>query len=174
MNPIRAIALSVMLMLAREAAAQGTKADYERAAALRRTTQGKVLRANIEPQWLEGGERFWYPRDMGGGAVQFVLVDATTGAKSPLFDADRLASALETEIGGDVDADQTYVAAVLRERDAGADTDLEHAPAHTLGRLDRFRATRGKDLAEDHVVDRRPAVVRRRHPFGCHSGGGCS
>ena len=93
----------VSVFIVQPALSQGTKADYERAAALRRQTQGKVLRANIEPQWLNGGERFWYRRDDTGGAAQLVLIDANTGTRSPLFDADRLASALKDATGAPVD-----------------------------------------------------------------------
>lgn len=101
------------LALAQAATAQGTRADYERAAGLRESLQGKMIGDTIRPQWLEGGTKFWYRIQRAGGANEFVLIDAATGVRSPLFDADRLAAALQVETGRDVDPKRLPIERVI-------------------------------------------------------------
>lgn len=74
--------------------AQGTRADYERAAQLRQLTEKKVLNLTLQPHWLTNQARFWYRRELPEGKSQFVWVDAESGQRHPLFDHSRLAEAL--------------------------------------------------------------------------------
>ncbi len=74
--------------------AQGTQADYERAANLRRLTSNKVFASKVDPQWFGDKSRFWYRNDLAGGAKAFVLVDAKLGTRVPAFDHARLAKEL--------------------------------------------------------------------------------
>ena len=76
------------------ALAQGTRADYERANNLHRLTANKVFRDQVKPQWLHGGNQFWYRVRTGPDAEQYVLVDAEQGTRQPAFDHARLAAAL--------------------------------------------------------------------------------
>lgn len=99
------------------AEAQGTKEDYERAAALRRMTQGKVLGESIAVNWLEGGTRCWYRVDRAGGVVEFVLIDAAAGTRAPLFDSARLAAAMQKELGNDVDAARLPIERLIAKGD---------------------------------------------------------
>ena len=85
---------------------QGSRADYERAENLRRLTEGKVLNQQLAAQWLPDNRHFWYRREAGGGSVEFVLVNAETGAKQPAFDHARLAAALQKSTGRNVSADK--------------------------------------------------------------------
>src|ERR1700730_15413818 len=48
---------------------------------------------------------------------------------------------------------------VLRQRDSGADADLEHAAANLVGRLNRRLAALAEYPAEHEVINRRPAVI---------------
>ena len=48
---------------------------------------------------------------------------------------------------------------IERQRDAGADADLEHAAAELVGGLDRGIAALGEHVAKHEIVDRRPAVI---------------
>jgi len=73
--------------------AQGTLADYERAAGLRNKLQGLVVNAPDRANWIEKTNRFWYRKSVKGG-YEFVLVDAETLAKKPAFDHEKLAAAL--------------------------------------------------------------------------------
>ncbi len=76
------------------ALAQGTRADYQRAAQLRQLTRGKVFRDRVSPHWFEDDNLFWYRVATGPDACEFVLVDAVKGLRQPAFDHSRLAQAL--------------------------------------------------------------------------------
>src|SRR3954454_22922861 len=72
---------------------QGSLADYQRSAALRDRTLDLDLHIVDTAQAIDRTNRFWYRRTTPGG-FEFILVDGVTGAKSPAFDAARLAAAL--------------------------------------------------------------------------------
>ncbi len=73
--------------------AQGTLADYERAAGLRERYQGLVVNAPDRANWIEKTHRFWYRKSVKGG-YEFIVADAETLAKKPAFDHEKLAAAL--------------------------------------------------------------------------------
>src|SRR5215510_10896440 len=72
--------------------AQGTLADYRRAAGVNQEIANLTVDVAQTPTWI-GGDRFWYRKSVKGGN-QFVLVGAATGQKSAPFDHARLATAL--------------------------------------------------------------------------------
>jgi dipeptidyl aminopeptidase/acylaminoacyl peptidase len=74
--------------------AQGTLADYQRAATVNQQLAGLTVDVAQDPTWI-GPTRFWYRKSVKGGD-EFVLVDATTGAKRAPFDHVRLATALSS------------------------------------------------------------------------------
>ena len=47
----------------------------------------KIYRERIEPNWLEGGTRFWYSVDQPDGKRDFVLIDAEAGTRKSGPDA---------------------------------------------------------------------------------------
>jgi dipeptidyl aminopeptidase/acylaminoacyl peptidase len=69
------------LAVAGPAFAQGTKADYDRAAKLPALTRDKVLRATVDPHWFAGGDKLWYENRLADGKTEFVVVDALTGTR---------------------------------------------------------------------------------------------
>jgi dipeptidyl aminopeptidase/acylaminoacyl peptidase len=81
------------------AAAQGTRADYERAAALRERFRDKVIKTSVRPHWFADGRRFWYRNDLAGGAREFIVVDAAKGTRGPAFGHEKLAEALAKATG---------------------------------------------------------------------------
>lgn len=83
----------VALAVAQAAAAQGTRADYDRAEGLRARYEALVTNVPDSATWIGETPRFWYRRSIAGG-FEFVLVDAASGQKRPPFDHARLASAL--------------------------------------------------------------------------------
>ncbi len=88
-----------------DAMAQGSKSDYERAFAIRRTTEGKVLNARLTVNWLTNGTQLWFRRQTAtNGSAEFVLVDAVTGTRKPAFDHAALATALAKASGRKVSA----------------------------------------------------------------------
>src|SRR4051794_25901067 len=81
--------------------AQGTKADYDRADALGRMVQGKVLNVRAQVHWLGDGQRFVYVKQLPKGEKQVLLVEAQDGTRHPAFDHDKLAAALKSELKKD-------------------------------------------------------------------------
>ena len=73
--------ISFALFCAGSVFAQGTKADYERAASLAKRTEGKVFRARVEPHWLPGGDSFWYRVEVAPGKFENVFVDCVKGER---------------------------------------------------------------------------------------------
>lgn len=87
--------LALLIMVAPlRLAAQGTRADYERANTLQKRTQNTVFKAGVKAHWFAGNTRFWYRNDLADGAREFVVVDAVRGQKTAAFDHERLAAAL--------------------------------------------------------------------------------
>ncbi|UQX05428.1 DPP IV N-terminal domain-containing protein [Streptomyces sp. RerS4] len=61
-----------------------------------------VVGDKVRPQWIDGGDRFWYAVSDGVGK-RFVLVDPAAGTREPAFDHARLAAALAAASGQEVD-----------------------------------------------------------------------
>src|SRR3954452_12896694 len=41
----------------------------------------RVFNPMVRPRWMEGTDRFWYPHE-GPGGIEYVAVDAATGART--------------------------------------------------------------------------------------------
>lgn len=78
--------------------AQGTLADYERAAGLRDKLQALAINIPGNVTWISDTGRFWYRKTVQGGS-EFEIVEAGTGAKQPAFDHARLAASLSAASG---------------------------------------------------------------------------
>jgi hypothetical protein len=84
---------SVGATMSGRGAPQVSASDYARAEALIGwNARELVVDDAVAPRWIPGN-RFWY-RNRGVRGYEFLLVDATTGAKRPLFDNARLAAEL--------------------------------------------------------------------------------
>jgi len=87
-------ALGVAGLIPQTAAAQVTATDYARAEAfLGWNTENLVSGDRVDPQWIDGGDRFWYRNHVLDG-WEFILVDPARRRRAPAFDHDRLAAAL--------------------------------------------------------------------------------
>lgn len=84
--------------------AQGTRADYERSATLRKAVEQTVFRDQLQPHWLDA-DHFWYQVATGRERREFVRVDAELGKRSALFDHARLAQALTEKLRRKISAD---------------------------------------------------------------------
>lgn len=78
--------------------AQGKLEDYERARTLREKYESQALNVPDRAVWVGKTSRFWYRKTVRGGH-EFVLVDAEKQFKSPAFDHERLAEALNKQTG---------------------------------------------------------------------------
>jgi dipeptidyl aminopeptidase/acylaminoacyl peptidase len=90
--------VATALLIPRWVVAQGTLADYRRAASVERRLGGLAVGVADAPTWIGATGRFWYRRSVAGGH-EFVVVDAATQQKQPAFDHERLAAALSAATG---------------------------------------------------------------------------
>ena len=89
---MKSFASVVFCLLPAVLSAQGTKADYERANALRNKLANSTIDVAGPVTWVPG-DRFYYRKSVKGGYA-FVLADAATGKKEPAFDHEKLAATL--------------------------------------------------------------------------------
>ena len=92
-----------LLFVAEESFAQGSKADYERAFALRGKMSSLFVNKQVDPHWLSQTE-FWYSVSTGANKTEFVLIDAAEGTRELAFDHEALAEALSEETDKKVEA----------------------------------------------------------------------
>ena len=100
---MRPLYLAASLLLCLGVSAQQTLVltsdDYAHAEKfLTYATSPLVLGAGVRPNWIAGGDRFWYRVTRAKGA-EFVLVDPAKGTKTAAFDQKRLAAALNAATG---------------------------------------------------------------------------
>ena len=139
-----AVALILVLCAASfvsaSASAQGSIDDYRRAATVGQRLNGLTVDVAQAPTWISAS-RFWYRKSVKGGN-SFVMVDATSGAKTPAFDHARLATALSSATGA------TYTAVTLPfsefawvEQGGGA-IDVDAAGSRWQCALSQYACTR--------------------------------
>ncbi|MFO8060874.1 MAG: DPP IV N-terminal domain-containing protein [Bacillota bacterium] len=76
-----------------------SKSNYRRAEIyLPHNAQKHVFRAGVEPNWIEGGDSFWY-RVTAPEGKQFILVDPEGRTRRAVFDHVRLAASLSLATG---------------------------------------------------------------------------
>ncbi|HEU6452086.1 MAG TPA: prolyl oligopeptidase family serine peptidase [Gemmatimonadaceae bacterium] len=135
--------------------AQGTPADYRRSATVNRQIAGLTVNVAQAPVWI-GPTRFWYRKSVKGGD-ELVLVDATTGAKSALFDHARLAAALSSASGGAYTATTLpFDAFSYSERGEGV-VEMDAGDSHWRCTLARYECTRAGEARESGNRFRRRA-----------------
>jgi dipeptidyl-peptidase-4 len=103
---IQLVLFSISFFTAQDAAARGTRSDYERAFNLRKNTANKVYKQRVTAHWFSDGKQFWYRNDLPGEKVEFILVNAETGTRRPAFDHERLAVVLAKATAERIQADR--------------------------------------------------------------------
>lgn len=94
--------IGIALLTGGMALAQGTVEDYNRAYELREKYNSKhVFYSNVNPQWIDGTNLFWYVRNTPEGN-EYVKVDAGKQKRTALFDQQKLSAALESSTGKDI------------------------------------------------------------------------
>jgi dipeptidyl aminopeptidase/acylaminoacyl peptidase len=81
-------------------------ASYARADLLRGEFESRAFMLQLQPNWFDEGRQFWYRRDFPQSRgnqrperrYQFVRVQTSSGAKSPLFDHERIAAELANRL----------------------------------------------------------------------------
>ena len=122
------------------ARAQGTMADYERSATVNRQLAGLTVNVAQTPTWI-GPTRFWYRKSVKGGN-EFVLVDATTGAKRAPFDHARLAAALSSAAGGKYTATTLPFSEFSFVGDGNSAIEMDAGDSRWRCTLDQYQCTK--------------------------------
>ena len=91
--------MAMLFVLTSISFGQGTVADYQRAAGLRAKYESLAVNVAGPVSWIDNSSRFWYRKTVKGGA-EFVMVDAASRQKQPVFDHEKLAAALSRETRG--------------------------------------------------------------------------
>jgi len=71
------------------------KTAYQSAAHLDSIIRGKAYKTTVKPHWQANNKSFWYKNYLKDSTVEFILVDAVKGTKSPAFDHEKIAAALK-------------------------------------------------------------------------------
>lgn len=96
MNPRTLLAVLVVSSgLLSPGRAQGSRADYERAASLPERFRSAVRNRRLEVHWLESASKVWFRDERLVGAQSWRIVDAERGTNEPLFDERFTQAALE-------------------------------------------------------------------------------
>ncbi len=123
-----------------------------------------VLNARVVLHWLPGGKGAWYRRQSAPGRSEYVLIDALSGKRQPLFDHARLATQLQAALGGDIDARSLPITA-LDVLDQGATLWIKAGGRYWQGSMPE------PTLA---VTGRKPTLACDDVPRPSRSGGGAS
>ncbi len=121
---------------------------YRRAAAIQaQRNDGWLLNETIVPHWIPGTDQVWYVRQTPSGR-RYLVVDAPTGAKSDLFDHDKLAAALTKATSKPASAENLKLAAVYADHDRNLQFTYQGKPWRysALGELTQLSAPPGRAL----------------------------
>lgn len=150
-------ALTAVLLAAPQGLfAQVKKADYERAANLRRDADGKLRKGGVEANWSPDGNRFWYRNTLTDDRNEFVFVDAAKGERKVVLPADvvpRLATALSGALGKEVAAKDLQLKALELNSDGTLLLKFE-------GKSFSFNASTG--ALAPHAPDLADALANRK------------
>lgn len=78
---------------------------YKRGDELRNWARLHSYNLTLTPNWVEGGKYLWYRSAGANEARSYWVVESATGTKSPLFDKEKLAAAIEKESKQKIDRD---------------------------------------------------------------------
>jgi dipeptidyl-peptidase 4 len=101
----RCVTILAIALTARDVAAQGSLADYQRSDNLGDLARDAVFRDRVRPEWIAGKQAFWYRVDIGPDRHEFIYVDAEAGSKAPAFDHANLAARLSPLLGREIAPD---------------------------------------------------------------------
>lgn len=99
----------IMAFSSSTVSAQGTLEDYNRVYQSRRDfSPSNVYCSNVNPTWLSGKSAFWYVRETPQGR-EYVITDAVSKKRSPLFDHSKLSALISRQSGKRMASDSLYL-----------------------------------------------------------------
>jgi dipeptidyl aminopeptidase/acylaminoacyl peptidase len=130
------------------ASAQARREDYERAEKfLPDQIRHLAYDGQVDPQWIDGTNRFWYRKEGPFGKV-FMRADATAPTVAPAFDHERLAAALAGAFKQPVSG-RALPFDVIRFADKEQSLQFETNGATWTCRLDAYTCTRSAEPLPD-------------------------
>lgn len=133
---ILGIAVVGQIMKSKVVHAQGTQADYDRAERLESHLRKGILNVPSQLSWQDQDRFLTYVTEREGGR-EFVVVDLRNKIKRPAFDHVRLAAAMATAIGQEVDAKSLPFAAITLLEE-GRKVGFEAFEKHWIFTLDTY------------------------------------
>lgn len=79
--------------------------------------RGKIFNTSIQSNWLKNGKSFWYRRAFKDSVREYILVDAASGRKKPLFNHEKLAAALSKVMQKTFKADKLLLSNIKLDND---------------------------------------------------------
>ena len=162
----RTLLCAMLLALPALLQAQGTLADYRRAATINQKYQGLtvgLIQGGVN--WIPGTNRLWYQVNATGGN-QFVLVDADTWTRQPAFDHGRLAQGLSAVAGAQF-TERTLAISTLSYAATGDAIEFDGNESRWRCTLADYACTR-----IGNAVGGRPGGLGPGGPGGQGQGGG--
>lgn len=90
---------------------------YKKAALYDSTiNRGKIFNLTVQPVWLDDGTAFWYRMAFKDSVREYILVNAATGKKQPLFDHAKLANSLSQKTTKHIDPRKLIISNVKIDR----------------------------------------------------------
>lgn len=146
-----AVIAALMLVLPALVSAQGTRADYDRAAKfLPDQIRTLAYDGYVDAQWIGQTPRFWYRKE-GPSGKQFLLVDAVAQTSAPAFDHARVASALSSATKQTVSA-RSLPFDVIRFSEDSTRLQFDWDRATWTCPLDSYACTRSVDRDDQALV----------------------
>ena len=145
----RALGLALVTIASSPILAQGKRADYDRAHALRARFEGLATGLPEPATFIEGTNDFWYRRFVKGG-YEFVAMNAETQVKRPAFDHEKLAAGLSKAAGAGAAA-LALPTQGLRIIDKGAAVELIAADARWRCEISEYACRKVADIPAGFV-----------------------
>ena len=159
-STVWALVLCGVLCVDDDAAAQGTRADYERAQSLAGKVRGKVRGERITPSWSPDGRFVWFRDETDRKAgPRWMVIDTQTGERSAAFDHDDVAHQIARLAGTQFAADRIASERIVIDDEGRVSMLLEVA-----GTVQLVRITRQGDVSLHDAAEARAFTLEARPP----------
>lgn len=91
---------------------------YREASVLDSIVRNKVYRSSVQANWQADGETFWYRNTLKDTTLEYMYVDARSGAKRKAFDHERLAEATSKKVRKPYDATRLGISDIFFENNS--------------------------------------------------------
>lgn len=125
---------------------------YKQALKLDDAVKNKIFRTKINAHWQDDQKSFWYSNILKDSVREYILVDATKGAKTKLFDENKLKKAL-SEITGKTVSQKNLAIDSLNYNSKNNSIDLKYEKSYFEVKL------------SDYSIKKIPSLVKNTHKY---------